>query len=124
MPKHQGACHCGQVKFEFDSVADVTVYSCNCSICRMTGYQHLIIPVRDFTLLAGELTTYTFNTGVAQHTFCPICGVKPFYTPRSNPDGISIHFQCVDASTLDQVTMDTFDGENWEANAASLAHLC
>lgn len=34
-----------------------------------------------------HLTTYTFNTHVAKHTFCKTCGVQSFYTPRSNPDG-------------------------------------
>ena len=44
----------------------------------------------DFQHLTGDVTTYTFGTGVAKHTFCPVCGVKPFYVPRSNPDGIDI----------------------------------
>lgn len=123
MPKHYGACHCGQLKFEFDSAADVTVYACNCSICRMTGFRHLIIPARDFVQTEGEVTTYTFNTETAKHTFCPVCGVKPFYVPRSNPDGISIHFECVDRSTFGEVLEASFDGENWEANAATLSHL-
>lgn len=34
-----------------------------------------------------DITTYTFNTHTAKHTFCKICGVQSFYTPRSNPDG-------------------------------------
>lgn len=33
------------------------------------------------------MTTYTFNTHMAKHTFCKTCGVQSFYTPRSNPDG-------------------------------------
>lgn len=39
-----------------------------------------------------NLTTYTFNTHVAQHTFCKTCGVQSFYTPRSNPDGYGTTF--------------------------------
>ena len=69
------------------------------------------------------LSLYTFNTGVAKHYFCPICGVKPFYVPRSNPDGISINWRCVDHSTFGDVAIEDFDGENWEANAAMLADL-
>ena len=42
-----------------------------------------------FPMSQGEedLTTYTFNTHAAKHTFCKICGVQSFYTPRSNPNG-------------------------------------
>jgi hypothetical protein len=49
--------------------------------------------MRDFTALSGQdmLSTYTFNTGIAKHTFCKVCGIKPYYTPRSNPDGVSVH---------------------------------
>jgi len=36
---------------------------------------------------ADKLTTYTFNTHQAKHTFCRTCGVQSFYQPRSNPDG-------------------------------------
>lgn len=36
---------------------------------------------------AESITTYTFNTHKAQHTFCKRCGVQSFYSPRSNPGG-------------------------------------
>ena len=120
-----GSCHCGAVKFEADVPSQVTVQTCNCSICIMTGFVHLIIPETRFRLLSGaeHLTSYRFNTGVADHRFCSICGVKPFYRPRSNPDGYSLNFNCLDASVFENVTVEDFDGQNWEANAASLAHL-
>ena len=73
------------------------MHECNCSMCRMVGFQHVIVPADRFRLLQGqeEITTYTFNTGVAKHTFCSQCGVKPFYTPRSNPDGFSVNLRCM-----------------------------
>jgi len=125
MSMHSGDCHCGAVRFEFEADPEVALHQCNCSICERVGYLHLIIPARDFTLLTGwdQLTLYTFNSGVAKHYFCRTCGVKPFYVPRSNPDGISMNFRCVDQSTFDNITIEAFDGRNWEANAASLAHL-
>ena len=86
---HRGSCHCGAVRFEADAPADLELHECNCSICQRVGYLHLTVNRQQFRLLAGEeqLTTYTFNTGVAKHTFCSVCGVKPFYVPRSHPDG-------------------------------------
>ncbi|MGH8630343.1 MAG: GFA family protein, partial [Burkholderiales bacterium] len=76
------------MSFEVDVSGRLVVHDCNCSICRRAAYLHLIVPRDRFRLLQGEgnLATYTFNTGVAQHYFCKTCGIKSFYIPRSNPD--------------------------------------
>lgn len=123
--KHRGGCHCRAVTFELNAPRDVTVQRCNCSICRMTDYLHLIVSAADFTLVSGResLTTYTFNTGVAKHLFCKHCGIKPFYVPRSNPDGYSVNLRCLDAGTVGVITVEEFDGRHWEQNGAGLAHL-
>ena len=122
---HRGGCHCGAVRFEARAPARVTVQRCNCSICAKTAFLHLIVPAADFRIVAGadRLTTYTFNTGVAKHLFCPTCGVKAFYVPRSNPDGWSVNLRCIDPGTLEDVAIDDFDGQNWERHGAGLAHL-
>jgi hypothetical protein len=88
----------------------------------MTGYLHLIVARTQFTLLRGEgdLTTYKFNTGVARHKFCRICGVKSFYVPRSHPDGISVNARCIDAGTSESYKIESFDGRRWEQNIDSL----
>ena len=122
---HTGSCHCGAVLIEVEAPAELEAYACNCSICERTGFLHLIVPAQRFRLLRGEecLTSYTFNTGVAKHLFCRICGVKPFYVPRSNPDGFSVNVRCLDHSTIRSVKISPFDGRNWEASADALAHL-
>jgi hypothetical protein len=63
------------------------------------------------------------NTGTAKHLFCRICGVRPFYVPRSNPDGFSVNVRCLDQSGIRSLEVLPFDGENWEANGATLAGL-
>ncbi|MBK7949550.1 MAG: GFA family protein [Deltaproteobacteria bacterium] len=120
---YRGHCHCGAVRFEVEAPEDVEVEDCNCSICRMTGFLHLIVPAARFRLLAGEaeLETYRFNTGVAAHRFCRICGIKSFYVPRSNPDGIDVNLRCLTPEPR-SVTIVAFDGRNWEASAPALAH--
>lgn len=125
MTTHKGGCHCGQVAFEVDAPEDLEVHACNCSICRMTGFHHLIVPATDFRLTRGdaELTTYTFNTGIAKHLFCRHCGIKSFYVPRSNPNGYSVNVNCLDQSTVKSVSVQAFDGQHWEENAARLSHL-
>jgi len=122
---HRGGCHCGDVAFEVEAPAALTVQECNCSICSMTGFLHLIVPASRFRLLQGaeSLTTYTFNTGTARHLFCLRCGIKSFYVPRSNPDGYSVNARCLDAATIEQLVVEPFDGRHWEESAAALRHL-
>jgi len=120
----RGSCHCGAVRFEVEAPDRPVCQRCDCSICTKSGFLHLIVPRSRFRLLQGEsaLTTYRFNTGVAQHTFCSTCGIKPFYVPRSNPDGIDVNVNCLDPVPTD-IVIEPFHGREWEANAASLAHL-
>jgi hypothetical protein len=122
---HRGGCHCRRVRFEVEAPAQLQVQDCNCSLCRMTGFLHLIVPAPRFRLVSGadELTEYTFNTGVAKHRFCRVCGIKSFYIPRSNPDGVDVNVRCLDEGTVTSVVVEGFDGANWEQHAHSLAHL-
>ncbi|HVV91929.1 MAG TPA: GFA family protein [Hyphomicrobiales bacterium] len=121
----RGGCHCGAVAFEVLAPAAVEVTDCNCSVCRMTGFQHLIVPQDRFRLLSGadKLTDYRFNTGTARHLFCAVCGIKSFYVPRSHPDGYSVNLRCLDAGEFARVDMVPFDGRHWEQHAAELRPL-
>jgi hypothetical protein len=121
----KGSCHCGAVRFEVRTGPEVELVDCNCSMCARTGYLHLIVPKADFRLLTGKskLTTYTFNTGTAKHTFCSVCGIKSFYVPRSHPDGWSVNFRCLDAQDFASVMTIEFDGKNWEENVTTLSPL-
>ena len=115
MKTMQGGCHCGRVRFKV--TADLTrVTYCNCSICSKKGFLHLIVPPEQFELLSGhdDLTTYTFNTGVAKHTFCKHCGIHAFYVPRSDPDKIDVNVRCIEGVDLSALTIKTFDGKHWE----------
>jgi len=121
---HRGGCHCGAVRFEVEAPERFTALDCNCTLCSMTGFLHLIVPKSKFRLLQGEdqLTTYRFNTGVAQHKFCRTCGIKSLYVPRSNPDGIDVNVRCLDEPPR-EMTIEPFDGRDWEKHGAGLAHL-
>jgi hypothetical protein len=122
---HSGGCHCGAVTFEVDAPAIIVASDCNCSICRMTGYLHLIVPRSRFRLQQGadELSEYKFNTGAARHLFCSHCGVKSFYVPRSNPDGYSVNVRCLDASTIERVEVEPFDDNDRETSEAKIRNL-
>ena len=119
---YEGGCHCGAIRFLVEFEPPIDVEDCNCSICTKTGFLHLIVPASKFTLLSGKdsLTNYSFNTGIAKHQFCKVCGVKAFYTPRSNPDGVDVNVRCLDEKP--EMCVQPFDGRNWEVNAHELAH--
>jgi len=116
---HRGSCHCGRVAFEIDGEIE-RVVACNCSICAKKGYLHWIIAPDRFRLLRGgdELTTYTFNTGVAKHHFCRVCGIAPFYVPRSDPDKIDVNVRCLEGVDVQALRIENFDGQHWEAAQA------
>jgi hypothetical protein len=125
MMVHTGRCHCGAVEIRVNAPSEIDAYECNCSMCERTGFLHLIVPKAALEVVKGEdvLTEYTFNTKVAKHYFCKVCGCRPFYVPRSNPDGYSVNVRCLDKATIERLTIHPFDGQNWESNAASLSHL-
>jgi hypothetical protein len=120
-----GGCHCGAVRFEAQIAEPAAAQTCNCSMCDKVGFIHLIVPESRFRLLVGAaaLSSYRFNTGVAEHLFCSVCGVKSFYRPRSNPDGWSVNARCLDDADSLDIHVEAFDGRNWEAHAGDLAHL-
>jgi hypothetical protein len=51
-----------------------------------------------------------------------VCGIKTFYVPRSNPDGYDVNVRCLEPPPR-EIIVRPFDGREWEANAARLAHL-
>lgn len=122
---HRGGCHCGRVRFEVDAPADIAALDCNCSICRMSGFLHLIVPATRFRLLSGAdaLGEYTFNTGAAKHRFCRYCGIKSFYIPRSHPDGVDVNVRCLDAGSVASIDITAFDDADRDAATAAIAHL-
>lgn len=125
MTIHKGGCHCGAVTFEIDAPANIDAKDCNCSICSKSGFLHLFVSRSNFSLLSGkdDISTYTFGTGVAQHFFCRHCGVKSFYIPRSHPDGYSVNARCLDPETIESLSVEPFDGRNWEKNVSKLSPI-
>jgi hypothetical protein len=120
--KIEGGCHCGKVRFEANVPEAVELLECNCSICRATGFLHLIVPHADFRLLTdvAALTSYRFGTGAANHLFCATCGIKSFYQPRSHPDAWSVNLNALDDATGLTITVTAFDGRDWEKARAAL----
>ncbi|MEM1367132.1 MAG: GFA family protein [Cyanobacteria bacterium P01_H01_bin.15] len=122
--RHQGSCHCGQIRFEV-VITDWVGIRCNCSICTQKGFWHLIVPPEQFTLLQGEnaLSTYRFNTGTARHHFCNCCEIHPFYRPRSHPDWYDVNINCLSSTLRSRFTVQAFDGQNWEEHIDEIREM-
>ncbi|MCF6263526.1 MAG: GFA family protein [Xanthomonadales bacterium] len=120
--QHSGGCHCGKIRFKVTAAAAIKAVKCNCSICSQSGFLHLIVSAENFELLSGKnsLTNYQFNSKTAHHLFCKHCGVKSFYIPRSHPSGYSVNINCLDPETIHSISIEDFDGENWEDSISSL----
>jgi len=122
--RFEGGCHCGAVRFAVEAEAR-ELLDCNCSICTRKGLLHLIVEKEAFTLLRGgeQLVTYTFGTHLAKHVFCRVCGIHPYYVPRSHPDGVDVNGRCLDEVVeqgLEGWTVVPFDGRNWEDNVETI----
>ena len=116
-----GGCHCGAVRFTAKLPnAPVPALDCNCSVCSMTGFLHVMVSHEDFELHTGRdaLASYKFGTGAADHLFCSRCGVKSFYQPRSHPDSWSLNANCFDVPV--ELSVEKFDGRHWDQAKAHL----
>ena len=114
---YEGSCHCKKVTFQVNAPKHLVYWDCNCSVCFMKKNYHFIVPSKNFQLCPSSssyITEYRFNTNVARHMFCKVCGVQSYYHPRSNPDGIAITLACINQQQIISCERKVFDGINWE----------
>jgi len=97
MRSYRGSCHCQRVQFEIRSTLDPSK-RCNCSLCRRRGAVMTRVPAESFKLLSGEdsLGLYQFNTQVAKHYFCKVCGIYTFHRPRVAPELYGVNVGCLE----------------------------
>lgn len=92
----KGRCHCGAVRFEIDGPL-VEITTCDCSLCHMKNARMTAVPKARFRLLSDPdgVTEYRWNTGVARHFFCPVCGIYTFHRKRSDPSMFGVNVNCL-----------------------------
>jgi hypothetical protein len=111
----EGACHCGAVRFTATLTQGLaSARRCTCSMCRMRGAVAVTSTPEQFELTRGadKLATYRFNTGVAGHHFCTVCGIYTHHKRRSNPDQLGVNVACLEGvSPFDFAEVPVNDGE-------------
>jgi len=90
LKSYQASCHRGAVKFEVQTTLSPAI-RCNCSLCRRKGAVMASVVPEHFKLLSGEefLSLYQFNTRIAKHYFCKVCGIYTFHHPPKLPEHLS-----------------------------------
>ena len=56
------------------------------------------VDLNNLQILEGKenLSMYQFNTKVAKHYFCKICGIYTHHQRRSNPNEFAVNVGCID----------------------------
>ena len=119
MKTHQGTCHCGAVVFEV--TADIVeLRKCNCSLCTRRGAQTIPVKGDELRIVAGEdsLSVYQFNTKVAKHYICKICGIYTFHRPRTGPQDWGVNFGCLAGLDRASLPIKPVDGQSFTVEAS------
>jgi hypothetical protein len=118
----KGSCHCGAVKFTAELPRGLaSARRCTCSICRMRGAVAVTGSIDGFRITEGEdkLATYRFNTGVAEHHFCSVCGIHTHHKRRSAPDQLGVNVACLEGvSPFDFEQLVVYDGSRHPSDNA------
>ena len=93
-------CHCGKIEAEVKVPEGgfEKIMRCNCSICKRKGYIIGVVGPDDFKIIKGvdNLSSYKFNTMIAEHFFCKTCGIYTHHNRRTDPNGSGINIGCID----------------------------
>ena len=111
---YEGSCHCGAVRFRFESEPITTGIRCNCSICRRKGAV-MSSGYQAFATLEGLewLTRYQFGDHDMNHYFCKRCGIWPFSDPTARPGQYRVNLGCVDAVDPLALEITLIDGKSY-----------
>jgi hypothetical protein len=119
MQTYRGSCHCGAIVFEIDT--DFTEFTkCDCSLCRKKNAVMTKVHESRFRLLQGEgqLAQYQWNTHIAKHHFCTICGIYTFHRKRVTPDYFGINVYCLEDANIADVPVIGVDGLSMSTDGA------
>lgn len=114
MATYTGGCHCGAVRYEIETEADIEkAMECNCSHCHKKGMLLHFIDKEKFKLLSGKenLGEYQFNKKAIRHLFCKTCGTQSFAEGVSFPKAC-INVRCLDGVDTSKLALEPFNGKD------------
>lgn len=99
METRTGSCHCGAVVFTLQLPDGLqNLRRCNCSLCRRKGAVMAMVALDGLKVIQGadKLSLYQWNTGIAKHYFCSVCGIYTHHQRRSKPDEYGFNVACLE----------------------------
>ena len=103
----RGGCHCGELRFEVELDLLGGTTKCNCTYCAKSRFWLARSEQQDFLRASGEATVYRGRNPVAQHFFCPRCGVHLYdrvdaqnMLGRTN---VNVSIACLDDASVDEL---------------------
>jgi hypothetical protein len=122
---YSASCHCGAVRFRFESDEITSGCRCNCSICIRKGtvMSSEYIPPDAFELAGEEsLAVYQFGDKDVYHYFCKTCGICPFngvaslpptYRGRARVGDRRVNLGCIDGLDPLALEIQLIDGRSF-----------
>ena len=89
----RATCHCGAAVLEVRLKGPLaTARRCDCSFCRRRAAATVAVDEADLRVVRGDtLTLYQWNTKVAEHWFCSVCGIYTHHRRRSDPTEFGVN---------------------------------
>ncbi len=114
--QYRGSCHCGAIRFSFESEPIVSALRCTCSICARKGAMMtpFVVPLEAMQIDADPeaVGLYEFDTKVAKHYFCNNCGIYTHNETARFPGQCRINLGCIEGLDTSDFEVAVFDGKN------------
>jgi hypothetical protein len=118
---YDGGCHCGALRFSFETDRPLSPRACQCGFCRRHNARAVSDPDGAATLVLGpETIRYRFGLGVTDFLICGRCGVYIGALARiDGADLMTLNLDAFDEPHLGMEAVPSFyDGESAEVRSA------
>lgn len=109
----EGACHCGAVRWRFESEPDAAT-SCNCTACRRYAALWIYGWENEDVFVYGETKVYLRGHRVLGFHFCPNCGGMAYWrSVDQGPDGrrrLAVNVRLAEPEAVAAIPVQQFDG--------------
>ena len=117
---HEGQCHCGAIRFAFETQKPLAPRACQCGFCRKHGARNVTDPEGSAVIaLGGEAIRYRFGSETTDFLICGRCGV--YVGAAAELDGrlyVTLNLNAFDDPRLDlEAAPISYDGESVETKA-------
>ena len=114
----EGSCHCGAVRWRFDSIPDAAT-ACNCTVCRRYGALWIYGHEDEDVFVSGPTTAYVRGDKQLSFNFCPHCGCIAYWRGLSiGPDGrrrLAVNVRLAEPEAVKDIPIQRFDGlHSWD----------